>query len=220
MPTRPTTPYGPWTAAWGGLALLATVNGLSRGLYARRLGEDRAHQISSATLVAALLPYAGAVERRWPLPTAGAGSEDRHNLGRLDRGLRVRLRALRRQAELASPPSRLRPPPWPALARGPRCRRDDAHGGARTPLTTGSLTIRRVYPRTLPAATPSEVPGVPGRPGMAPDGRADCFRYRRQSVGVHGQMVTTSSARPSGARRTGRRRLCRCRTPRRRLGTW
>jgi hypothetical protein len=74
MPTRPTTPYGPWTAAWGGLALLATVNGLSRGLYARRLGDDRAHQVSTATLVAGLFPYVGAVERRWPLPTAGAAA--------------------------------------------------------------------------------------------------------------------------------------------------
>ena len=54
------------------MALLATVNGLSRGLYARRLGDDRAHQVSTATLVTALLPYVGAVERRWPLPTDGA----------------------------------------------------------------------------------------------------------------------------------------------------
>ena len=45
------------------MALLATANGLSRGLYTRRPGDDRAHQVSTATLVAALLPYVGAVER-------------------------------------------------------------------------------------------------------------------------------------------------------------
>jgi hypothetical protein len=43
-------------------------------LYARRLGDDRAHQVSTATLVAGLFPYVGAVERRWPLPTAGAAA--------------------------------------------------------------------------------------------------------------------------------------------------
>jgi len=70
LPGRPRPPYGPWTAAWAGLAALAVANGLSRGLYAGRLGDDRAHQVSTATLIAALPPYARAVERRWPLPTA------------------------------------------------------------------------------------------------------------------------------------------------------
>ena len=69
MPTPPRPPYRQWTAAWAGLAALATANGLSRGLYAGRLGDHRAHQVSTATLIAALLPYARAVERRWPLPT-------------------------------------------------------------------------------------------------------------------------------------------------------
>jgi hypothetical protein len=67
-------PYGPWVAAWGGMALLGVANGVSRGLYQKRLGEQRAHQVSSATLVLALLPYTAAVERRWPLPTAGAAA--------------------------------------------------------------------------------------------------------------------------------------------------
>ena len=74
MTAEPGTPYGPWTAAWAGLAALATANGLRRGLYARRLGEQRAHQVSTATLIAALLPYAGAVERRWPIPTTRAAA--------------------------------------------------------------------------------------------------------------------------------------------------
>jgi hypothetical protein len=56
------------------MAALAVANGLSRGLYAGRLGEARAHQVSTATLIAALLPYARAVERRWPIPTPGAAA--------------------------------------------------------------------------------------------------------------------------------------------------
>lgn len=67
-------PYGRWVVAWGGMALLGVANGVSRGLYDKRLGEQRAHQVSSATLVVALLPYAAAVERRWPLPTAPAAA--------------------------------------------------------------------------------------------------------------------------------------------------
>jgi hypothetical protein len=66
------SPYGQWVAAWGGMALLGVANGVSRDLYQKRLGEHRAHQVSSATLVLAVLPYAAAVERRWPLPTADA----------------------------------------------------------------------------------------------------------------------------------------------------
>ena len=71
MPDHARTPYRPWLAAWFGLAGLATANGISRGLYARRLGDRRAHQVSTATLVAVVLPYARAVERRQPIATAG-----------------------------------------------------------------------------------------------------------------------------------------------------
>jgi hypothetical protein len=67
-------PYGQWTVAWSGMALLGIANGISRVLYEKRLGEHRAHQVSSATLVAALVPYTAAVERRWPLPTAGVAA--------------------------------------------------------------------------------------------------------------------------------------------------
>ena len=67
-------PYREWVAAWGGLALLGVANGVSRALHEKRLGEPRAHQVSSATLVAAVLPYAAAMERRWPLPTADAAT--------------------------------------------------------------------------------------------------------------------------------------------------
>ena len=68
------SPYGRWVVAWSGMALLGVVNGVSRALYQKRLGEHRAHQVSSATLVVALLPYAAAVERRWPLPTPAAAA--------------------------------------------------------------------------------------------------------------------------------------------------
>jgi hypothetical protein len=66
------SPYGRWVVAWSGMAFLGVANGVSRALYEKRLGEHRAHQVSSATLVVALLPYAAAVERRWPVPTAEA----------------------------------------------------------------------------------------------------------------------------------------------------
>lgn len=78
MHARTKVSYGAWTAAWAGFAALAVANGFSRGLYARRLGDDRAHQVSTATLVVALVPYTRAVERRWTLPddraAAGVGA--------------------------------------------------------------------------------------------------------------------------------------------------
>jgi lysylphosphatidylglycerol synthetase-like protein (DUF2156 family) len=74
MSIQPKTPFGPWTAAWCGLAVLATLNGLSRGLYAPRMQDDRAHQVSTATLIAALVPYVRAVDRRWPIPTTGGAA--------------------------------------------------------------------------------------------------------------------------------------------------
>jgi len=67
-------PYREWVAAWGGMALLGVANGVSRALYEKRLGERPAHQVSSVTLAAAVLSYASAVERRWPLPTTGAAA--------------------------------------------------------------------------------------------------------------------------------------------------
>ncbi len=67
---EPGAPYGPWAAAWAGMAALATANGITRGLYTGRLGEQRAHQVSTVALIATLLPYARAVERRLPIRTA------------------------------------------------------------------------------------------------------------------------------------------------------
>jgi hypothetical protein len=70
----PPPPYRPWAAAWAGLAVLGVLNGLGRGLYQGRIGEQRAHQVSTATLVAGIVPYAMLVDRRWPTPTARAAA--------------------------------------------------------------------------------------------------------------------------------------------------
>ena len=57
-----------WVAAWPGGAVLGAVNGTVREkLYARRVGDLRAHQISTVTLVGLLAAYFAALERRWPL---------------------------------------------------------------------------------------------------------------------------------------------------------
>jgi hypothetical protein len=68
------TPYRPWAAAWAGFAALATINGVSRGLYLDRVGEARAHQLSTVTVLAALVPYTRIVEHQWPVPTARAAA--------------------------------------------------------------------------------------------------------------------------------------------------
>jgi hypothetical protein len=48
--------------------VLGILNGTAReALYARRVGEQRAHQISSVTLVGSLAALFVALERRWPL---------------------------------------------------------------------------------------------------------------------------------------------------------
>lgn len=75
-PDGPTGPvdHRPWLVAWAGFAGLATLNGMARGLYAGRLGDARAHRVSTGTLLAALVPYALAVERRHPVPTPAAAA--------------------------------------------------------------------------------------------------------------------------------------------------
>jgi hypothetical protein len=59
-----------WIAAWLGATTLGMANGGIRELvYADRVGELAAHQISTATLLAALTYYIWLVDQRWPLPT-------------------------------------------------------------------------------------------------------------------------------------------------------
>ena len=60
-----------WTIAWLGGALLGIANGIARDtLYADRVGELTAEQVSGAALVALLAAYFWLLERRWPIPTA------------------------------------------------------------------------------------------------------------------------------------------------------
>jgi len=62
-----------WAAAWLGLAALATANGTLRTLgYEKRLGELRAHQLSTGLLVSAISTYTWWLQRRVPLPTRRA----------------------------------------------------------------------------------------------------------------------------------------------------
>jgi hypothetical protein len=59
-----------WTAAWLGGTVLAIANGVAREtLYAGRVGDLAAHQISTATFVALFAAYFAALERRWPIAT-------------------------------------------------------------------------------------------------------------------------------------------------------
>lgn len=59
---------GRWLTAWGGAVLIAIANGAVReGVYARRLGEERANRISVATGITAFALYFRALQKRWPL---------------------------------------------------------------------------------------------------------------------------------------------------------
>jgi len=59
---------GRYAVAWLGGAVLGVVNGTARDkFYAGRIGELRAHQLSTATLLGSLVAYTWALERRWPL---------------------------------------------------------------------------------------------------------------------------------------------------------
>jgi hypothetical protein len=59
-----------WTAAWLGGTVLAIGNGVAReALYADRVGDLAAHQISTATFLALFAAYFAALERRWPIAT-------------------------------------------------------------------------------------------------------------------------------------------------------
>lgn len=59
-----------WIWAWTGAAALGVANGASReALYADAAGEEAAHVISTATLLALLSGYTWLLQRRWPLTT-------------------------------------------------------------------------------------------------------------------------------------------------------
>jgi hypothetical protein len=66
----PARTWAVWGAAWLGLAAVATANGTVRTLgYEERMGELRAHQLSTGLLVAVLWAYVWLLHRRCPLPT-------------------------------------------------------------------------------------------------------------------------------------------------------
>jgi hypothetical protein len=64
------TAWRRWALAWLGGAVIGTANGIARELtYRKRIGELRAHQLSSVTAVSLFSAYFTALERRWPIAT-------------------------------------------------------------------------------------------------------------------------------------------------------
>jgi hypothetical protein len=59
-----------WSAAWLGGTVIAVANGAARELlYAKRVGDLAAHQISTATFLGLFAAYFAALEHRWPIAT-------------------------------------------------------------------------------------------------------------------------------------------------------
>ncbi|MGH3506114.1 MAG: hypothetical protein ACRDO2_02785 [Nocardioidaceae bacterium] len=57
-----------WLLSWPGLAVLGVANGITRELvYTDALGEQRAHQVSTVTLVMLIVALTWYLQRRWPL---------------------------------------------------------------------------------------------------------------------------------------------------------
>ena len=60
-----------WLAAWLGLAALGVGNGVARvTLYEDAVGDQVAHQISTATLMILIAGYAWLLQRTWPLTSS------------------------------------------------------------------------------------------------------------------------------------------------------
>lgn len=60
-----------WALGWVGAAVLGVANGVMRRVgYERRLGELRAHQVSTGTAIALFAGYIYLLDRRWPSPSA------------------------------------------------------------------------------------------------------------------------------------------------------
>ena len=64
--------WAAWAKAWGGVVVIAFLNGILHRTYEGALGERRAHQLSSVVLLALLAPWAIRTERRHPLPSVPA----------------------------------------------------------------------------------------------------------------------------------------------------
>ena len=64
-------PWRPWTLAWLGACGLAFGNAIIRqALYEGHVGDLRAHQISTATLLGIFAVYVWVLHRRWPIDTS------------------------------------------------------------------------------------------------------------------------------------------------------
>ena len=64
-----------WTAAWLAGPAIGVANGVLRDkVYAGRLGEQRAHQVSSVVAVGLFAAYFLLLERRWPVSRCPARS--------------------------------------------------------------------------------------------------------------------------------------------------
>jgi hypothetical protein len=62
--------WRPWTVAWLGACGLAFGNAIIRqAIYERHVGDLRAHQISTATLLGIFAVYVWMLQRRWPIET-------------------------------------------------------------------------------------------------------------------------------------------------------
>lgn len=60
-----------WIQAWPGGALIGVGNGIAReATYGKVLGERAAHQVSTATAIAAFAAYFELLQRRYPLASA------------------------------------------------------------------------------------------------------------------------------------------------------
>jgi hypothetical protein len=65
---RKITDVRAWSLGWLGAAVLGVGNGVARrGGYEQRLGEQRAHQVSTGTAVLLFAGYIYLLDRRWPI---------------------------------------------------------------------------------------------------------------------------------------------------------
>jgi hypothetical protein len=68
--SRRRDPWRPWTVAWLGACGLAFGNAIIRqAIYEGHVGDLRAHQISTATLLSIFAVYVWMLQRGWPIET-------------------------------------------------------------------------------------------------------------------------------------------------------
>ena len=78
MKARPRSALGRWLAAWLGGAGIGVANGVLRErTYGRRVHPAVAHQVSTATAIAAFGAYFCVLQRIWPIPS----EREAHQIG-------------------------------------------------------------------------------------------------------------------------------------------